>query len=149
MAFFPGKIDLIFVIKTKSANSTLADYFDVPMPNATFHRWPFPWQNWCDICHEDQQIWLYSPLKLALLSRLMTMNQYQMQLCFLLSGRPSFTSIIFLQGFCSCKRSISPKKCNRLRWGRVFPNFSNKVFTERWDLIYNSFPAEHTLLQIL
>ena len=109
MAFFPGKIDLIFVIKTKSANSTLADYFDEPIPNATFHRWPFPWQNCCDICQEDQQIWLYSPLKLALLSRLMTMNQYQMQLCFLLSRRPYFTSIIFLQGFCSCKRSISPK----------------------------------------
>ena len=32
-----------------------------------------------------------------------------MQLCFLPSGRPSFTSIIFLQGFCSCKRSLSPK----------------------------------------
>ena len=109
MAFFPGKIDLIFVIKTKSANSTLADYFDEPIPNATFHRCPFPWQNCCDICHEDQQIWLYSPLKLVLLSRLITMNQYQMQLCFLLSGRPSFTSIIFLQGFWSCKRSISQK----------------------------------------
>ena len=68
-----------------------------------------PQQNCCDICQEDQQIWLYSPLKSALLSRLITMNQYQMQLCFLLSGRPSFTSIIFLQGFCSCKRSISQK----------------------------------------
>ena len=110
-ALFPGKIDLILVIKTKSANSTLANYFDEPIPNATFPRWPFPQQNCCDICHEDQQIWLYSPLKLALLSRLITMNQYQMQLCFLHSRRPRFTTLIFLllTGFCSSKSSISPE----------------------------------------
>ena len=69
----------------------------------------FPWQICCE--RHNQQICLYSALKMALLSRSMTMNQYQMQLCFLHSRRPRFTTLIFLllTGFCSSKSSISPE----------------------------------------